>query len=74
MNNRSPRVTVVIPTYNQADFLRLCLRSIIDQSESDWEAIVINNFSDDDTENVVSSFNDDRITLINFRNHGVIAA
>ena len=35
---------------------------------------MINNFSDDDTENVVSSFNDDRITLINFRNHGVIAA
>lgn len=40
----------------------------------DWEVIIVNNFSSDDTEQVVADFADDRIRLVNFANHGVIAA
>jgi glycosyltransferase involved in cell wall biosynthesis len=69
-----PQVSVVIPTYNQASLLKIALRSVIDQTFQDWEAIVINNFSSDDTESVVAAFQDPRISLINFANHGVIAA
>jgi GT2 family glycosyltransferase len=64
----------VIPTYNHARFLTKALQSVIDQTFTDWEAIVVNNFSEDDTEDVVRSFADPRITLVNFRNHGIIAA
>ena len=71
---RSPLVSVVIPTYNHAHFLRSSLGSVVNQTFTDWEAIVVNNYSTDDTESVVHSFNDERITLVNFRNHGVIAA
>lgn len=67
-------VSIVIPTYNHADFLKSAIRSVLDQTLMDWEAIVVNNHSEDDTEQVVDSFNDDRIRLVNFRNHGVIAA
>lgn len=70
----SPLVSVVIPTYNHAHFLRSSLGSVVSQTFTNWEAIVVNNFSTDDTESVVNSFNDPRITLINFPNHGVIAA
>ena len=70
----SPLVSVVIPTYNHAHFLRTSLGSVVNQTFTDWEAIVVNNYSTDDTESVVRSFNDPRITLVNFRNNGVIAA
>ena len=70
----SPLVSVVIPTYNHAQFLRAAIQSVIDQTFSDWEVVVVNNYSEDDTVQIVASFNDPRIRLVNFRNHGVIAA
>jgi teichuronic acid biosynthesis glycosyltransferase TuaG len=70
----SPLVSVVIPTYNHAQFLRAAIQSVIDQTFTDWEAVVVNNYSEDDTVQIVSSFNDTRIRLVNFRNCGVIAA
>lgn len=70
----APRVTVVIPTYNQASFLRRALQSVRDQTMADWEAVIINNHSDDDTVAVVQGFGEARFRLENFHNHGVIAA
>lgn len=72
MNN--PVFTVVIPTYNYAHYLKKSLASLISQTYPNWEAIVVNNFSTDDTEAVVAQFNDPRIKLVNFKNNGVIAA
>ncbi|MBC7952354.1 MAG: glycosyltransferase [Rhodospirillaceae bacterium] len=69
-----PLISIVIPTYNQADWLREALDSVMAQDFTDWEAIVINNFSDDHTEEVVRSFADPRVQLVNFANHGIIAA
>ncbi|MDA2928576.1 glycosyltransferase [Acidobacteria bacterium AH-259-O06] len=70
----TPLVTVVIPTYNQGHFLREALQSVCAQTFSDWEAVVVNNYSEDDTIAVVESFEGTRIRLKNFRNNGVIAA
>lgn len=70
----SPVVTVVIPTYNHAHFLRDALNALCAQTYTDWEAIVVNNFSEDDTVAVVESFGDPRIRLENFRNNGLIGA
>jgi glycosyltransferase involved in cell wall biosynthesis len=69
-----PKVTVIIPTYNHAHFLREALQSLCAQTYTDWEAVVVNNFSEDDTVAVVESFADSRIRLENFSNNGVIAA
>ena len=71
---KQPKISIIIPTYNHANFLNKALRSVSSQTFEDWEAIVVNNFSEDDTEEVVKSFNDDRISIINFRNNGLIAA
>lgn len=70
----SPLFSIVIPTYNHAHYIRKCLDSLIAQSYSNWEAIIINNFSSDNTIDIVESFNDSRIRLINFSNNGIIAA
>jgi len=70
----NPLVSIVIPTYNHAHFLGDALRSLCAQTYTDWEAVIVNNFSEDDTVAVVASFADSRIRLENFHNNGIIAA
>jgi glycosyltransferase involved in cell wall biosynthesis len=67
-------VSVVIPSYNHAKFLGRALQSVLDQTYPSWEALVIDNHSQDDTKEVVRSFGDPRIRLLKIQNHGVIAA
>jgi glycosyltransferase involved in cell wall biosynthesis len=74
MLSNNPIVSIVIPTYNHAQFLEKCLQSVVNQTFKEWEAIIVNNFSDDNTIDVVNSFKDFRIRLVNFRNKGIIAA
>lgn len=69
-----PLVSVVIPTYNHAHFLARALRSVLDQTYSNWEAIVIDNHSQDNTDQVILSFNDPRISTLKIHNNGIIAA
>ena len=69
-----PAISIVIPTYNHAEYLQQALQSVIDQTFHDWEAIIVNNFSDDATLQIIEQFNEPRFRVINFRNHGVIAA
>ena len=74
MSSHPPLVTVVIPTYNQADFLREALQSVVNQDLADWQAVVVNNYSTDHTKDVVAEIADPRIQIIDFNNEGVIAA
>ena len=66
--------SIIIPTYNQDYFLKNALESVINQTFQEWEAIVINNYSEDNTLEIIESFNDIRIKSTNFSNFGVIAA
>lgn len=74
MSSHPPLVTIVIPTYNQADFLREALQSVVNQDLADWQAVVVNNHSSDHTKDVVAEIADSRIRIIDFNNEGVIAA
>ena len=67
-------VSIVIPTFNHAPLLNRALESVRQQTYQNWEAIVVNNFSTDNTIEVIETFKDSRIRLINFSNNGVIAA
>jgi glycosyltransferase involved in cell wall biosynthesis len=73
MNNTAPFFSIVIPTYNHAHFIWRCLDSVLSQTHQNWEAIVVNNFSTDNTIEVVESYKDSRIRLVNNANGGVIA-
>lgn len=69
-----PLVSIVIPTYNRARELERALRSVFAQTYSNWEAIVVDNNSNDNTDGVLQSFNDSRVRLFKIHNNGVIAA
>lgn len=62
--NDMPKVTVAIPTYNRADYLKGAIRSILAQSFQDFKIIIFDNASDYDVAGLVSDFNDSRISLI----------
>jgi len=70
----APVVSVVIPTYNQAELLEKALRSVLDQTFHDWEVIVVDNFSTDNTRDIVEKFQDCRFRYLQCRNNGIIAA
>ncbi len=74
--NDSPTslVSVVIPSYNHARYISRALQSVLDQTYTNWEAIVIDNHSTDNTDEVMASFTDPRITYLKIHNNGVIAA
>lgn len=72
--NKSPLVSIVIPTYNHAPMLQRALSTVVKQTYQNWNAIVVNNFSTDNTLEIVAAFNDPRIQVVNFRNNGVIGA
>ena len=60
----TPFFSVVLPTRNRADLLRRALQSILWQTFPDYEVIVFDNASEDDTPNVVKEFDDPRIRYI----------
>ena len=45
-----PLISVIVPCYNQAQFLDECLQSVLDQTYQDWECIIVNDGSSDQTE------------------------
>lgn len=68
-----PEVTVIIPNYNRGYCLGRTIQSVIDQTFVDWELIVVDNRSTDNSLEVINSFKDDRINLIETSNNGIIA-
>lgn len=66
-------VSIVIPTYNRANDLKRAIDSIYAQTYTNWEVLVVDNHSDDNTDEVIASYNDKRISLFKVHNNGVIA-
>ena len=68
-----PLVSIIIPTYPQATYIGKALQSIIDQTFKNWEAIIIDNHSTDDTQKILNQFVDPRIKCLKIKNNGIIA-
>lgn len=67
-------VSIIVPTYNHAEFLDRCLDSIIKQTYSNWEVILVDNYSDDHTDKIVNKYSKYKINYLKFRNNGIIAS
>jgi glycosyltransferase involved in cell wall biosynthesis len=66
----TPLFSVVIPTYNRANMLQLALESVLAQSYDNFEILVMDDGSTDNTAEVVASFTDPRITYRWDKNFG----
>ena len=67
-------MSVVIPLYNKAKYIKRALDSVLAQSYQDFEVIVVNDGSTDGSEKVVEQYTDPRVRLISQQNAGASAA
>lgn len=74
MNGSPPRISVIVAAYNAEAYLREAIESVLSQTASDWELIIVDDGSTDDTARVAATATDPRITLIRQENLGVSAA
>jgi glycosyltransferase involved in cell wall biosynthesis len=66
-------ISVIVLTYNRARLVTGTIDSILGQSYRDFELIVVDNFSTDDTEKVIAGYSDERIRYFKNDNGGLIA-
>lgn len=64
MNSNSPFVTVLLPAYNAEKYLIQSIDSILNQTYSNFEFLVINDGSSDSTEDIILSYTDSRIRYV----------
>jgi glycosyltransferase involved in cell wall biosynthesis len=57
----SPKVSIIMPTYNRAALILETIESIRNQTYSNWELIIVDDGSDDNTEEIIEQLKDDRI-------------
>jgi glycosyltransferase involved in cell wall biosynthesis len=75
MNHQNPKVSVVIPTYNRAHLIPRAIQSVLDQIYQDFEIIIVDDGSKDNTEEIVRNYKEERIKYIRHtRNKGASAA
>ena len=64
IQNLSPLVSVIMPVYNQEQFISVAIKSVLEQTYKDWELIIVDDGSTDNTLEVISKFKDPRIHLV----------
>lgn len=71
-----PRISIIIPCYNQAQYLDECLQSVLDQTFTNWECIIVNDGSPDNTEEIAKKWleKDVRFKYLYKKNGGLSSA
>lgn len=68
-------VSVVMPSYNTAGYIGAAIQSVLNQTYADWELIIVDDCSTDNTDEIVATFKDDRIQYLkNEKNSGAAAS
>jgi len=72
----APEISIIVPCYNQAQYLDECLQSVLDQTYTNWECIIINDGSPDNTEEIAKRWvqKDKRFHYLYKNNGGVSSA
>lgn len=70
----NPHFSIVIPLYNKANYIARTLHGVLNQTYTDFEIIIVNDGSTDNSLEVAESFKDERIRIFSTKNKGVSAA
>lgn len=69
----SNKISVILPVYNGSSYIAECILSLLNQSYSNFEIIIIDDCSTDNTPDIIASFYDERIRYYrNHKNHGIV--
>ncbi len=74
MKERTAKLSVLMPAYNAGNYISEAIDSILKQSFTDFEFIIVNDGSTDNTKEMIESFSDPRIILLNQENKGIATA
>lgn len=74
MMKNHPTASIVVPAYNVEATIAETLRSLLDQTFVDFEIIVVDDGSSDQTTRIVAGFSDPRVRLVSQRNRGLAGA
>ena len=70
--NKEPLISIVVPCYNSSKFIGECINSILAQTLTDFELIIIDDGSYDNTLEIVKSYNDTRIRILEKEHSGIV--
>lgn len=70
----SPVISIIMPVYNTEKYVAAAIQSVLQQSFTDFELIIINDGSKDESEAIIKSFKDERIVYIKQENKGQVVA
>ncbi len=68
------KVSILMPTYNDEKHIALAIQSVVNQSYTDWELLIMDDGSKDNTDRIVSGFGDSRIQYFRQENKGQLVA
>jgi glycosyltransferase involved in cell wall biosynthesis len=71
--SRKPLVSIVLPVYNGKEYLREAIDSMLNQTFTDFELIIINDGSSDESANIIAAYSDPRIYSVQQDNQGLAA-
>jgi glycosyltransferase involved in cell wall biosynthesis len=69
----NPLISIITPTYNHEKYIAACIESVISQTYSNWELMIVNDGSTDNSSEIIKEFcqRDSRINLFNCENRGI---
>ena len=74
MSSNNPKVSVVIPCYNDENYIQEAVQSALDQTFQDFEIIIVDDGSNEATKKVLANIRSEKIRLITQKNQGSSAA
>ena len=64
------KISIILPAYNEGKYIKKAVDSVLNQTFDDFELIIVNDGSGDDTLSIINGFEDERIRIINQSNQG----
>jgi glycosyltransferase involved in cell wall biosynthesis len=68
-----PLISIIIPSFNSAPYIKRLITSLLNQTYTNWEAIIVDNNSIDNTVELLNNYVDPRIKVYSINNEGIIA-